>query len=154
PPGWVSIRAGLCDRREGKAGACAPVAGGDGWLVVAADLGGADVEAVGVVLALQAAAAIAVDIVAAIGRTAGDRGAGNRAADDGRANAPAMAGLGRAGRNGQARGQCHNSQRAGDLGLEIHDGLPPNWRGPEWPSWCLVGIGEQRFIAPGAIGAR
>src|SRR3954451_8805850 len=56
-------------------------------LVDPADLHGADIEAVGVVLALPAAAAIAVHVIgAAVSRAAGDRGADEKA----RADAPAV----------------------------------------------------------------
>src|SRR5689334_2579179 len=85
PDGGPSGRAFETDAR-GRRGACAPVAGG---LVEAADPRGADVEAVGVVLALPAAAAIAVDIVAAVGRVIGNRRADDRTADNGRSETPA-----------------------------------------------------------------
>src|SRR6478752_1631640 len=64
-------------------------------LVSPADLHGADVEPVGVVLTLPAAAAIAVHVVgAAVSRAVGDRGADDRSADNARTDAPAVPGLG------------------------------------------------------------
>src|SRR4051794_9227156 len=68
-------------------------------LVDPADLHGADIEAVGVVLALPAAAAIAVHVIgAAVSRAVGDRGADDRATDQARTDeAPAVTRLGRGG---------------------------------------------------------
>src|SRR5882757_4915523 len=64
-------------------------------LVDPADLHGADVEAVGVVLTLPAAAAIAVHVIgAAVSRAVGDRSADDCAAENARANAPTVTGLG------------------------------------------------------------
>src|SRR6266404_9797871 len=64
-------------------------------LVDPADLYGADVEAVGIVLALPAAAAIAVHVIdAAVSRAVGDRSADDDTAENARADAPAVAGLG------------------------------------------------------------
>src|SRR5436190_3772499 len=64
-------------------------------LVDPADLHGADIEAIGVVLALPAAAAIAVHVIgAAVSRAVGDRSADDDTAENARADAPAVAGLG------------------------------------------------------------
>src|SRR5689334_11860694 len=64
-------------------------------LIDPADLHGADVEAVGVILALPAATAIAVHVVgAAVSRAVGDRSAHDRTADNARTDAPAVSGLG------------------------------------------------------------
>ena len=79
-------------------------------LVDPADLHGADVEAVGVVLALPAAAAIAVHVVgAAVSRAVGDRGTDDGAADECPRRCPSR---GRPGLNwSEWRGRRQASQR-------------------------------------------
>src|SRR5256885_2954223 len=110
PDGEPSGRACETDARgrRGRARRSQP------WrLVGAADPGVADIVAVGVVLALPAAAAIAAIVVAAVDRLGvgvGDRTGHDGATDHTGGNAPTVLARMRGGRNRKRRGKRHNGE--------------------------------------------